>query len=226
MNAARKATDVASTPTANPVQVQTASSFITTTRTTATATLGTAATAGNLLVAFFATQNITDAAPTAPAGWTPSGTVLTVGVAQGYALECYKTAAGGETGITLSWTTASVAMLSIEEWTGMNASPLDSPTYTAATAGATSNTTVTATESATPATVKSVGFSFTCMINGGTGTINASTWGHDLTNTGTLGIIISSTIYPTNPGAAPSNTDNWTSARRLGNIICNYKGLI
>lgn len=112
---------------------------------------------------------------------------------------CYKVAAGGETGIAFSWTTAALAFLGVEEW---------------------SNTTI-------PATANSVSFALLGM-GGGVGAISAAPagWTHEFTDTGlgNKGAIVSSRVYTSAPGSAPSIAETWTTAQRVGTVIASFKG--
>lgn len=206
-------------------RVLSATSATTTTRTATFPSSGTA-TAGNLLVAFFMTKNVTDATPVAPTGWTAVDTPMLFG-SVGYVFMFYKVAAGGETGTTLSWTTASLSALIVEEWTGTTATPFDTTTKSSTNGGTPAVATKIATEGAIPTTVRSVSFSM-MGTGGASGAVNAppAGWTRELTDAsgGSKGLFVASRVYTTTPGAAPTITETWATAQRVGTVIASFKG--
>jgi trimeric autotransporter adhesin len=137
-------------------RVQYASNGTTTGATTLTATLGTAATAGNLLVAIIGVgSTASQGSCSTPAGWSLAVGPVGDTSASPIPVELYifyKIAAGGETGITATDTVSSGISIEMWEWsstTGWLTSPVDQTASSAAQAATTtpvSGTTSTTTQ--------------------------------------------------------------------------------
>lgn len=115
--------------------VQSKSAVTTSATTSRDVTWDATPTSGNLMVACVAMPHADDPSLVPPSGWTVEMSWANGGI---YCALCYKVAGGSETTTpSWSWTGACEAVVEVAEFSGLTATPLDSPTKRSV--GATSN---------------------------------------------------------------------------------------
>jgi hypothetical protein len=199
------------------------------TGTTASATFATPAAAGDLLLAVVSVPQLSDPAFVTPSGWSKvGGTIVNTG-SQGQSTALYyKIAAGGEIGVSVSWTGSLSWALGISEWsssTGWLAQANVLDTAVTATATGTSATNPSVTAAATTSQTRELLFSF--VTSSGTPTLSAPTGGFTLRDTGANGAVFSASGSTTTKADLDGSLDKFTTAAErpaTGGVMSNARG--
>lgn len=189
-----------------------------------TANLPSIATANNMLAAYFVSRDANP--PSTPSGWTLAGSTGFGFV--GTVAMFYKTATGGETGITISQPDSAIAYVAVEEWAGLTTSnPLDNGTVAAVNNGTGTVSTITATEANAAVQNNELVLSIVGT-GGGTGAQTDPPGGgftreyEDPNGQYNIGIAVASKLVTT--GGTQACTESWAFApQRCGYVIAGFK---